>query len=151
MPAANRFAPALPGVAGVASRGVQLTLDHVILRAADPAAALAELAEKLAAPVLVPVTEAGPFKSGLIRAGALDIEVLALGSTPPPRVQGYGLGFLADVPLAEASADAARRSASRPRCATGATANGRSWAAVQIHGLLPDPFPLPTSTRTARA
>ena len=49
---------------------MQLTLDHVILRAADPAAALAELAEKLAAPVLVPVTEAGPFRSGLIRAGA---------------------------------------------------------------------------------
>jgi len=125
---------------------VRLTLDHVILRAADPAAALAELAEKLAAPVLVPVTEAGPFTSGLVRAGALDIEVLALGSAPPPRVQGYGLGFLADTSLAEASA-ALRELGFATSVPTGATANGRAWAAVQVHGLLPDPFPLPTSTR----
>ncbi len=126
---------------------MQLTLDHVILRAADPAAALAELAERLAAPVLVPVSDAGPFKSGLLRAGALDIEVLALGATPPARLQGYGLGFLPDVPLREASA--ALRKLGYPTSApAGATANGRSWAAIQVKGLLPDPFRLPFKTRT---
>ncbi len=28
---------------------------------------------------------------------------------------------------------------------TGATANGRAWSAIQIHGLLPDPFRAPVS------
>jgi len=125
---------------------VQLTLDHVILRAAEPAAVLAELSERLAAPVLVPVTEKPAFKSGLIRAGALDIEVLAIGAAPPARVQGYGLGFLPDVPLAQASAEL-RRLGFPTSVATGASANGREWAAVQVHGLLPDPFKLPVSTQ----
>ena len=124
---------------------MRLTLDHVILRAADPAATLSDLAERLGAPVLVPVHPAGAFTSGIIRAG-IDIEVLAIGAAPPLRPHGYGLGFTADVPLAEASAEL--RAAGYPTSvATGATANGRSWAAVQIHGLLPNPFPLPTSTR----
>ena len=125
---------------------MQLTLDHVILRAADPAATLAELAERLAAPVLVPVHEAGAFTSGHRACGSVDIEVLAIGAAPPLRPQGYGLGFLADVPLAEASRPL-RALGFPTSVATGATANGRSWAAVQVHGLLPDPFPLPTSTK----
>jgi hypothetical protein len=125
---------------------VQLTLDHVILRAADPAATLAELASRLAAPVLVPVHEAGAFSSGIVRAGDLDIEVLEIGAAPPLRPHGYGLGFLADVPLAEASAHL-RRLGFPTSVPAGATANGREWAAVQVHGLLPDPFPLPASTK----
>jgi hypothetical protein len=28
-----------------------------------------------------------------------------------------------------------------------ATAGGRTWRAIQVHGLLPDPFPVPVSTR----
>ena len=124
---------------------MQLTLDHVILRAANPAATLAELSDRLGAPVLVPVQEAGAFKSGIVRAG-VDIEVLAIGTAPPLRPHGYGLGFLADVPLAEASRQL-RALGFPTSVATGATANGREWAAVQVHGLLPDPFPLPTSAK----
>ena len=56
--------------------------------------------------------------------------------------QGYGLGFTADVPL-----DRGVRRAARARVPDlgrdEATADGRSWRAVQVHGLLPDPFPLP--------
>jgi hypothetical protein len=67
---------------------VQLTLDHVILRAADPAAVLDELVARTGAPVLTPVHAVGALKSGIVRA-SVDIEVLAIGATPPPRVQGY--------------------------------------------------------------
>jgi hypothetical protein len=96
--------------------------------------------------VLVAVSDGGMFESGLLRAGALDIEVLAIGAQLPARVQGYGLGFLADVPLREAST--ALRELGYPTSApAGATANGRSWAAIQIHGLLPDPFKLPVKRR----
>jgi hypothetical protein len=125
---------------------VRLTLDHVILRAADPAATLAELAEKAGAPVLVPVHDGAMFASGTVRAGGIDIEVMRIGAEPPPHPRGYGLGFTADVPIAAASA--AVRAAGYPTSvATGATVNGRTWRAVQIQGLLPNPFPLPTSTR----
>ena len=72
--------------------------------------------------------------------------MLAIGAAPPLRPHGYGLGFLADVPLAEASRQL-RELGFPTSVATGATANGRSWAAVQVHGLLPDPFPLPTSAK----
>jgi hypothetical protein len=125
---------------------VQLTLDHVILRAADPAVVLRELSEKAGAPVLVEPHDAGAFVSGIVRAGALDIEVLRIGTTPPSKVQGYGLGFTADVPARAALAElrAAGFATSVP---TGATANGRMWRAVQVHGLLPDPFPAPVSAK----
>ena len=52
---------------------MRLTLDHVILRAADPAAALGELVERTGAPVLVPVHDAGAFTSGIVRA-SVDVE-----------------------------------------------------------------------------
>ena len=106
VPAANRFFPRFPGVA---SGGVQLTLDHVILRAADPAATLAELADRAGAPILAQVHEVGGLASGIVRAGAIDIEVLRIGAEPPPHPLGYGLGFTADVPLAEAVADLRER------------------------------------------
>lgn len=127
---------------------MQLTLDHVILRAADPAAALDELVERTGAPVLVPVHEAGAFTSGIVRA-SVDIEVLAIGATPPPQVQGYGLGFTVDVPLTQAS-KALRKAGFPTSGTTVATANGRTWAAVQVHGLLLDPFPLPVTTKAPK-
>lgn len=123
-------------------RGVQLTLDHVILRAADPAATLADLAERTGAPVLAPAVQAGAFTSGILRA-SVDIEVLAIGAEPPPDVVGYGLGFTADVPLEQASTQLRRLGFPTSPEAV-ATADGRTWAAVQVHGLLPDPFPAPT-------
>jgi hypothetical protein len=121
---------------------VQLTLDHVILRAADPAAALEELARRTGAPVLVPAHEAGAFTSGILRA-SVDVEVLAIGADPPPEVVGYGLGFTADVPLEQASTQL-RVAGYKTSPEVVATADGRTWAAVQVHGLLPDPFPVPT-------
>jgi hypothetical protein len=93
----------------------------------------------------VQVTPAGGFLSGIVRAG-VDIEVLRIGAVPPPRPQGYGLGFTADVPLAEASAEL-RTLGFATSAPSGATANGRSWRAVQVRGLLPDPFPVPASTK----
>ena len=127
---------------------MQLTLDHVILRAADPAVVLAELVERTGAPVLVPARERGAFTSGILRA-SVDIEVLAIGATPPPHVVGYGLGFTVDVPLNQAS-KALRKAGFPTSGRTGATANGRTWAAVQVHGLLPDPFPLPVTTKSPK-
>jgi hypothetical protein len=124
---------------------VRLRLDHLIIRAADPAATLAKLSRRAGAPLLAAPTEAGGFLSGIVRAG-VDIEVLRIGATPPPRPLGYGLGFTADVPLAEASAEL-RRLGFATSAPAGATANGRSWRAVQVRGLLPDPFPVPASTR----
>jgi len=129
---------------------VRLTLDHVILRAADPAAALSELSERAAAPILVPAHDAGAFVSGIVRAGAIDIEVLAIGASPPAQTQGYGLGFTADVPIRTAAAEL-RGAGYATSVPTGATANGRAWSAVQIHGLLPDPFPAPVSRRVPGA
>jgi hypothetical protein len=124
---------------------VWLRLDHLIIRAADPAATLAELSRRAGAPVLVQPTGAGGFLSGIVRA-SVDIEVLRIGATPPPRPLGYGLGFTADVPLGQASAEL--RGLGFPTSApSGATAHGRSWRAVQVRGLLPDPFPVPASTK----
>jgi hypothetical protein len=125
---------------------VQLTLDHLIIRSAEPRETLSELTARAGTPVLAEVEEVGGLASGIVRAGAVDLEVLRIGATPPPREQGYGLGFTADVPLAEASA--ALRELGLPTSgAVGASASGRSWRAVHVHGLLPDPFPLPVTTR----
>jgi hypothetical protein len=125
---------------------VLLTLDHLILRTADPRATLAELAERLGAPVLAEVEEVAGLATGILRAGAIDLEVLRVGAAPPARAQGYGIGFTADVPLAEASATL--RSLGFPTSAAArATAGGRNWRAVQVHGLLLDPFPAPATTR----
>ena len=110
-----------------------LTLDHLILRAADPAATLAELADRLGAPVLAPVAEVSGLASGIVRAGALDLEVLRVGATPPSQVSGYGLGFTADVPLPDASA--ALRSAGYPTSVPAkATADGRAGARCRSTG-----------------
>jgi hypothetical protein len=125
---------------------VLLTLDHLILRTADPHATLKELSDRLGAPVLAEVDEVSGLASGIVRAGDLDIEVLRIGAEAPIQPLGYGLGFTADVPLAQASA-ALRASGFATSAAVSATAGGRTWRAIQVHGLLPDPFPVPASTR----
>ena len=121
---------------------MRLVLDHLILRAADPAATLAELSQRTGAPVLAEVEEVAGMASGIVRAGSLDIEVLRIGAEPPERTLGYGAGFTADVPLEEATA--AIRELGFPTSApASASASGRKWRAVQVHGLLPRPLKVP--------
>ena len=121
-----------------------LSLDHVIIRAADPAAALAELADRGGLPVLEAVKEVAGLHSGIARAGSIDVEVLKIGKEDPPQPQGYGLGFSSDADLEEASREL--RALGFPTSAPArAVADDRAWRAVQIHGLMPDPFPVPTS------
>ena len=123
-----------------------LTLDHVIIRAADPAAALAELADRGGLPVLEAVQEVAGLHSGIARAGSIDVEVLKIGKEDPPRPQGYGLGFTSDADLDETSREL--RALGFPTSAPArAAADDRAWRAVQVHGLMPDPFPVPTSAK----
>ena len=123
-----------------------LTLDHVIIRAADPAAALAELADRGGLPVLAAVQEVSGLHSGVARAGAIDVEVVRIGKEDPPRPQGYGLGFTSDADLEETSREL--RALGFPTSAPArAVADDRAWRALQIHGLMPDPFPVPTSAK----
>jgi hypothetical protein len=125
---------------------VTLTLDHVIVRTADPAAVLAELADRAGLPVLAAAQEVGGLHSGIARAGAIDVEVLRIGKQDPPRPQGYGLGFTSDADLEGTSREL--RALGFPTSAPArAVAEGRAWRAVQVHGLLPDPFPAPTSAK----
>jgi hypothetical protein len=125
---------------------VTLTLDHVIVRTADPAAALKELADLGGLPVLAAVEEVGGLHSGIVRAGSIDVEVLKIGREDPPLPHGYGLGLTSDGPLEEASREL--RALGFPTSApVRAAAGGRAWRAVHVYGLLPDPFPVPTSAR----
>jgi hypothetical protein len=125
---------------------VTLTLDHVIIRAADPAAALAELADRGGLPVLAAVQEVSGLRSGIARAGTIDVEVVKIGKEDPPRPHGYGLGFSSDADLEEASREL--RALGFPTSAPArAVADGRAWRAVHVHGLMPDPFPVPTSAK----
>jgi hypothetical protein len=130
---------------------VRLRLDHLILRSADPAATLAELARRSGAPVLAEAEElVGAIASGIVRAGSVDLEVLRIGGLPPERVLGYGLGFVADVPLMEAVGELRTLGlpVSPPAPAeAGEGEQRRPWRAAQVHGLLPNPFPAPATTR----
>ena len=123
-----------------------LTLDHVIIRTPDPAAALAELADRGGLPVLAAVEEVGGLHSGIARAGSIDVEVLKIGRDDPPAPHGYGLGFTTDGDLDDASREL-RALGFPTSAAVRAEAGGRAWRAVQVHGLLPDPFPVPTSAK----
>jgi hypothetical protein len=127
-----------------------LTLDHIIIRSADPASTLAVLSERGGLPVLAEATQVGGLTSAIVRAGAVDIEVLGIGDEPPDRPQGYGLGFVADRPMTEALAEirAAGLPTSAPISArAGSGPDLRRWRAAQIGDLLPDPFPISMSTR----
>ena len=84
--------------------------------------------------------------SGIARAGAIDVEVLKIGKEDPPRPQGYGLGFTSDADLEETSREL--RALGFPTSAPArAVADERAWRAVHVHGLMPDPFPAPTSAK----
>jgi hypothetical protein len=129
---------------------MQLSIDHLIIRSATPEKTLAELAARAGAPVLAPVEEVGGLASGIVRAGPVDIEVVRIGADPPPEPQGYGLGLVADVRFAEAVAGLRAlgiATSAAPRVTAGEGARRRSWRAAQLRGLLPDPFPVPASTR----
>lgn len=129
---------------------MQLSLDHLIIRSAAPEATLALLAEHAGTPVLADVEEVRGLASGIVRAGQLDIEVLSLGEQPPEEPQGYGVGLAADVSLDEASArlrELGFATSAAPRVTAGAGEQRRAWRAAHVHGLLPDPFPVPASTR----
>jgi hypothetical protein len=126
---------------------VRLRLDHLIVRTGEPQKTLAELARRAGAPVLAEVEElVGGIESGSVRAGPLDLEVLKIGGIPPERPLGYGLGFVADVPLMEAVGEL--RALGFPVSPPAPAAAGeRRWRTAQIHGLLPNPLPVPVSTR----
>ena len=127
-----------------------LSLDHIIIRSADPAATLAVLSERGGLPVLAEATQVGGLTSAIARAGAVDIEVVAIGDEPPDRPRGYGLGFVADRPIMEALTDirAAGIPTSAPISArAGSGSDVRCWRVAQIGDLLPDPFPISMSTR----
>ena len=127
-----------------------LSLDHIIIRAEDPAATLAVLSERAGLPVLAEATQIGGLTSAIARAGAVDIEVLAIGDEPPDRPHGYGLGFVADRPITEALTEirAAGIPTSVPISArAGSGRDLRRFRAAQIGHLLADPFPSSMSTR----
>jgi hypothetical protein len=126
---------------------VRLRLDHLIIRTGEPQRTLAELARRAGAPVLAEVEELlGGIESGIARGGPVDVEVLKIGAIPPERPLGYGLGFVADVPLRQAVGELRALGFPVSPPAPGA-AGDRRWHAAQIHGLLPNPFPVPVSTR----
>ena len=123
-----------------------ITLDHVIVRTADPAATLAELADRGGLPVLAAVEDVGGLRSGIARAGSIDVEVLRIGKEDPPAPHGYGLGFTTDGDLEQASREL-RALGFPTSTAVRAAAGDRAWRAVQVHGLLPDPFRIATSAK----
>jgi hypothetical protein len=136
---------------------VTLRLDHVMLRSPDPERELAALLDA-GFPLLEEVTAVGGLRSGIVRAGAIDLEVLAVGADPPAVPAGYGLGFTATEDLWTVAAQLRRQglATSLPvGAAAGAGADRRRWSALFVAGLLPEPFKVPFSTtppgRLARA
>jgi hypothetical protein len=124
-----------------------LRLDHLILRSPEPAATVAALRDA-GLPVLAPLTAlaGGGLRSAILRAGPVDVEVLAVGD-PPAQVEGYGIGF-------DAAGEDLGDVAARLRAAGIATspplagrAGDRAWRALHLRGLLPDPFPAGFTTR----
>ena len=127
---------------------MQLSLDHLIIRSATPERTLAGLAARAGTPVLAHVEHLRGLASGILRAGAIDIEVLGLGERPPREPHGYGVGLVADVRLDEAIAQLRAlgfATSPAPRVTVGNGAERRAWRATQLRGLLPDPFPVPAA------
>jgi hypothetical protein len=125
-----------------------LRLDHVILRSPDADATVRALSAAgfpvLEAPTIM---AGGGMCSAILRAGLVDVEILEVG-TPPPDVVGYGLGFVdeADRDLFEVARGL--RAAGVPTSVPfQGRANGRTWEVLHLGGLLPDPFPVPRTTR----
>lgn len=129
---------------------MQFSLDHLIIRSATPEATLAALAARAGTPILAPVERVRGTASGIVRAGPIDIEVLHVGSEPPRAPHGYGVGLVAEGAFDEAVAHLRALgigTSPAPRVSVGDRPNRRAWRAAQLHGLLPDPFPAPASTR----
>lgn len=130
---------------------MRLRLDHLIIRTGEPEKTLAQLERRADAPVLAEVEQlVGGVRSGIARAGDVDLEVLQIGDAPPSQPLGYGLGLVADVPLRKAVGEL--RALGFPvspaaRGVAGEGASRRRWRAAQVHGLLPNPFPVPVNTR----
>jgi hypothetical protein len=126
-----------------------LRLDHLILRSGNPEGTLAMLRDAAGLPVLAPVQAiGGGMRSGLLRAGPVDVEVLGVGAEPPATVEGYGLGLAptGEAPLAVVVADLRAAGLATSAVLRG-HADGRAWEVVQVAGLLPEPFPVPATTR----
>lgn len=124
-----------------------LVLDHVILRSGDLEDTLAVLRDVVGFPVLAePVDLGGGLRSALLRAGSVDVEVLAFGDGAA-RVEGYGLGFVSDDPDLFAVARGLRAAGLSTSPPVRGRADGRTWQALHVAGLLPDPFPALFSPR----
>jgi hypothetical protein len=129
---------------------MRLSLDHLIIRTATPEETLGALAAQAGAPVLAGVEEVRGLASGIVRAGSIDIEVLRIGDEQPSAPQGYGVGLVADAGLDAAVArlrELGLGTSAAPRVTAGDDERRRAWRAAQVHGLLPDPFPVPVTTR----
>jgi hypothetical protein len=129
---------------------MQLSLDHLIIRSPAPAETLAQIAAQAGTPLLADVERVSGVATGIVRAGSLDIEVVGVGDEPPQLPHGYGIGFVADGGLDQAVSQLRAMgfpTSPAPVVSTGSGPQRRAWRATQVHGLLPDPFPAPTSTR----
>lgn len=123
-----------------------LGLDHIILRSGDLEATLSVLRDEVGLPVLAePADLGGGLRSALLRAGPVDIEILAFGDAED--VTGYGLGFAADDPDLFAVARDLRAAGLSTSPPVRGRADGRTWHALHVAGLLPDPFPAMFSPR----
>ena len=127
-----------------------LKLDHIILRSPDADRTFADLVEAGFPPFYEPEQLNAGMRSGIVRAGAVDIEVLSFTGDRQPEVSGYGLGFRTDgEELPEVAARL--RQAGIPTSApmpgrAGEGADERTWSALFLGGLLPDGFPAVTTT-----
>lgn len=124
-----------------------LGLDHVILRSGDLEDTISVLRDVVGLPVLAePADLGGGLHSALLRAGPVDVEVLAFGDDVA-QVEGYGLGFVSDEPDLFAVARDLRAGLLSTSPPVRGRADGRRWEALHVAGLLPDPFPVMFSPR----
>jgi hypothetical protein len=129
----------------------ELRLDHLIVRTADVDGAVTRLREAGLPVLAAPEDVSAGMRSGIVRAGPVDLEVLAIGADAPPEPAGYGLGFVAPgQPLDEAARRLRGAGLATSAALTGRAEEGerrRTWRVVQVAGLLPEPFPVPVSLR----
>lgn len=125
-----------------------LALDHLILRSPDLDATVGDLHDVVGLPVLAePADLGGGLRSAILRAGPVDVEVLAFGDGAA-QVEGYGLGFVSDDSDLFAVARSLRAAGLSTSPPVRGRADGRAWDALHVAGLLPDPFPALFSPRS---
>jgi hypothetical protein len=127
---------------------LRLDLDHLILRSPDPDETVAHLAA-YGLPVATPPTAlTGTLRSAILRAGSVDIEVLAIGADKPDEVSGYGIGLTArEASLRDVAGELRSRGLATSAPMLG-EADGKRWEAIQVAGLLPRPFGVPLFTKS---